>query len=201
MHPITQQSLDTPTGQFWNSLEGNKVEEAILTNASKIGFVPIKFDELFPESGNCVLDFGCGVGRNIDTLKKKFGIYNKYVGYDLPGMLSLMNVETRCQYDRTTSDFNVVKDLRPRIIFASLVLQHIPTRILLDYLSELGQWPCMMYVHSRWYNDQDKNDVFDLITNSDFFVPSWTSEEVRLLTHPEKDPELHWSAIFSSYKM
>lgn len=200
MHPILQSSLDTPTGQFWNSLDRNKVEEAILTNASKTGFVPIRFDALFPESCDIVLDFGCGVGRNINIIKKKFGAYDKYIGYDLPGMLSLMNVETRCQYDRTTSDFDLIKALKPRIIFASLVFQHIPTKILLDYVRELGQWPCMMYVHSRWYNDQDKDDVFDLIANSDYFVPSWTSEEVAMLTHPDKDPELHWSAIFNSYR-
>lgn len=200
MHPILQHSLDTPTGQFWNSLDSNKVKEAILTNASKTGFVPIQFKRLFPESTQTVLDFGCGIGRNIDALRENFSNTNQYVGYDLPGMLSMMPLETRCKYDRTTSNFNDIKSFRPRIIFASLVFQHIPTKILLDYIYELGQWPCLLYVHSRWYNDQDKDDVFDLIANSDYFVPCWTSEEALMLTHPDKDPELHWSAIFSSYR-
>ena len=198
MNTLLQQSLDSPVGQYWNGLKKEEVEEAILTNASKTGFLPTDFRKLFPESTSTVLDFGCGVGRNIDVLRASFSNFKQYLGYDLPGMLSLMTLEKRCKYDRTTSDFEVVKTFKPRIIFASLVFQHIPTHTLMRYLLEMSQWPNLLYVHSRWYNDQDKQGIMDIIYGSEIYSPVWVSKEALELNKEDYDPELHWSAIFAS---
>lgn len=195
-NPFLEASLDTWVGKFWNGLNKDNVQEAILTGASNTGFIPYDLDRFFPvKSMNLLLDFGCGIGRNIDVLRNRFGPDIKVIGYDLPNMLELMPFETKIKYDRLTSDFSLVECLKPSIIFASIVFQHIPTDILTSYLKVIAKWPHFLYVITRWYNDHDRHEVASIIMNTHNFL--WVSDELinRDLSFPPTDPELHWSGI------
>lgn len=197
MKSFTLASLANPFGQHWNSLNKDNVQEQILTGASKTGFVPTDLVKLFPNATGATLDFGCGIGRNADSIR---GFFNSayMVGYDLPGMLELMPLEVRAKYDKLTSDFDFVESVKPRTIFASLCFQHIPTFILSRYLEHMSRWPNLLYVATRWYNDADHDNVLNIITN--FYRPVWLSEEAKDLER-NSNPEIHWSGIFAPYLM
>jgi len=191
---LTELSLQNPFGQHWNSLNKENVQEQILTGATQNGFKPTTVSGMFPKSSNAVLDFGCGIGRNVDVLR---GFFNPeyMIGYDLPNMINLMLLETKARYDRLTSEFDVIEEIKPRIVYASLCFQHIPTLLLTKYFERLAAWPCLLYILTRRYNDGDKDDILYMI--SCHFNAVWLSRDAAGLYDWPGNPELHWSGIFA----
>jgi len=191
---LTELSLQNPFGQHWNSLNKENVQEQILTGATQNGFKPATVSGMFPKASNAVLDFGCGIGRNVDVLRAHF--HPEYmIGYDLPNMINLMPLETKVRYDRLTSEFDVIEEIKPRVVYASLCFQHIPTLLLTKYFERLAAWPCLLYVLTRRYNDGDKDDILDMI--SCHFNAVWLSQDASGLYDCPGNPELHWSGIFA----
>lgn len=193
-NPLLEQSLATPFGQHWNNLNPENVKEQILTGADKNGFVPTEIAKLFPVTTDTVLDFGCGIGRNREALRKFFGRVSALVGFDLPGMLNLMSLHGQAMYDRVYDDFTYVESIKPRVIYASLCFQHIPTDVLNQYLCRMSKWPHLLYVVTRRYNDGNHDEVFDIIT--EYYKPVWLSRDTDNLASLD-NPELHWCGIFS----
>lgn len=194
MNSLLELSLQNPFGQHWNSLNKDNVQEQILTGASKNGFIPADLPAMFPPSSNAVLDFGCGIGRNVDSIRSFFN--PAYViGYDLPNMIDLMPLEVKASYDKLTSDFEFIESVKPRIIYASLCFQHIPTVLLMKYLNRMSEWNNMLYIVTRWYNDQDHDNILDIL--SSHYWPVWLSKDTEELTLPKssRNPEMHWSGI------
>lgn len=188
-----EQSLKNPFGQHWNSLTKENVQEQILTGADKNGFMPMPLASVFPSASTALVDFGCGIGRNIEPLHTFFKP-DYILGYDLPNMIQLMPLETKVQYSKLTSDFEFIEAIKPRLIFASLCFQHIPTVLLSQYVERLSKWPNMLYVVTRRYNDGDHDDVLDIL--SSYYYPVWLSKDANELSSNE-NPELHWSGILT----
>lgn len=193
MNNLIEQSLKNPFGQHWNSLTKENVQEQILTGADEFGFVSMDLPNTFPQSTNTLLDFGCGVGRNASVIRRFFKLAH-LVGYDLPNMIQLMSLETKLQYDKLTSEFEFIEAIKPRIIFASLCFQHIPTVLLTQYIERLSKWPNLLYIVTRRYNDGDHDDILDIL--SSYYYPTWLSADASELV-TNNNPELHWSGILA----
>lgn len=187
-------SLQNPFGQHWNSLNKDNVQEQILTGATRHGFTPANLSGMFPQTVPAVLDFGCGIGRNISAIREFFNpVYT--VGFDLPNMIDLMPLEVKAKYDKLTTEFEFIESVKPQIVYASLCFQHIPTVLLMRYLERLAAWPHMLYIVTRWYNDGDHNDILDIL--SSHYWPVWLSKDTEELSWPmsSRNPEMHWSGI------
>jgi len=193
MNNLIEQSLKNPFGQHWNSLTKENVQEQILTGADKNGFKEMHLPSTFPHSTSTLMDFGCGVGRNVKAIHEFFRP-DYIVGYDLPNMIQLMPLEIKVQYTKLTSEFEFIEEIKPRIIFASLCFQHIPTVLLVQYIKRLSKWPNFLYIVTRRYNDGDHDDVLDIL--SGYYYPTWLSADVEGLIGQE-NPELHWSGILA----
>lgn len=139
-------------GDFWRNIKKEEMGHEILT-----GFKG-ELNELRPFTdvmshmvgGNSVLDFGCGVGRNIYFLKT---VYNNVVGYDLPPMISEFQEEFQGDNVSTSTDWDSVKQMRFDDCLASLVFQHIPKPELESYLTDLQKMVKRLVLHSRTWQD------------------------------------------------
>ena len=108
-----------------------------------------------------VLDFGCGVGRNIFDFSQKIPIW-KFYGYDNPQMVIKANEYSRqrfnmqvCDYSNLelTSDWEVLKTMKFDWIYATLVFQHIYEDDLNIYLQDIRQMTKKLIVSGRRFND------------------------------------------------
>jgi len=116
--------------------------------------------------GNRVLDFGCGIGRNINSLQ---GAGLEVEGYDLPNMISLCQNITAPLF----SDWDLVRNRTYDFIFACLVLQHIEIGHLYQYLHDFKQMSDRIVVFGRVSNDFSDRLVRDLMMES-----GWTIERI-----------------------
>jgi cyclopropane fatty-acyl-phospholipid synthase-like methyltransferase len=153
---------------FWDSLDKETAGDAILTGyKGDLAYMPL-YEEVHNKvpGGHSVLDFGCGVGRNIPSLVNKF---EKVVGYDFPNMLDLVP-EGRKQVSNDpyklsySSNWDYVSLQKYDCIFASLVFQHIDEEELNTYLSDMqGMLVNKLVVHSRTTLDNGTTLVLPII--------------------------------------
>ena len=139
-----------------------------------------------------VLDFGCGVGRNLALLAQRFPVV---WAYDFPNMVGMAHA----YLDRTTLDrvhfvippITNLAGLSFDLIVATLVFQHIPEaelRIsvlpaLCESLAPGGQ----MFIETRNYLDGSRAEVLPIL--ADFVRPV-----APIVEHPAK--EMHYSGWF-----
>jgi len=142
-----------------------------------------------------ILDFGCGLGRNFPTWRR---MADTVTGYDLPAMVD------RCRpldldVDLLTSDWSALRNRQFSLIAAILVLQHMAVDELREKLADMRRMTPLLFVLGRWYSDDHKRDVMQIVLESGFVVlasdfprgpdgtrvPSWKGES-------------HWTALFSS---
>jgi SAM-dependent methyltransferase len=127
-----------------------------------------------------VLDFGCGLGRNFPYLTT---IASRVVGYDLPEMIERCRTAAPATVSLLTGDWSAVSAMRFDLVFASLVLQHIPTAEIERYADGLARMAPVTYILSRGVTDTGEN-VFDILVRSGLFdIPDCTEVEHDPLTH------------------
>jgi cyclopropane fatty-acyl-phospholipid synthase-like methyltransferase len=142
--------------EFWS--EVNDIEEA-KKRILDAEFIPDKILEEFDYKGKVVLDFGCGVGRNLKYLTHTSAI--RIIGFDFPNMIEMSKLflteEERNKVQFSKPPFLISKTEKVDIIIASLVFQHIDDIYLLNYylslLYNLLYDNGFMYVNSRGYID------------------------------------------------
>ena len=127
-----------------------------------------------------VLDFGCGLGRNFPYLTT---IASEVVGYDLPEMIERCRTVSPVPVHRLTGDWTGVSGMRLDLVFASLVLQHIPTPQIERYAADIARLAPLTYLLSRGTTDGGDN-VFDILVRSSLF-------EMSDCTEVEHDPATH----------
>lgn len=115
-----------------------------------------------------LLDFGCGVGRNISWLLDHTKI--RISGYDHPNMINLasqyLGIDRWERVNWISTPLTNLRNYRFNFIMATLVFQHIPEMELKDILIVLSQ--CLdknglLYVHSRSNMDDRKKFVWPFI--------------------------------------
>lgn len=146
-----------------------------------------------------ILDFGCGVGRNISYLIEKTKNAQIY-GYDFENMIQLAKEYLgQDKWNRVkwiTPPIDNLRAYKLDLIIASLTFQHIPEsglRVILAILRDSLKSDGILYVHSRgWMDDAHKN-VWKILL--DYFIP--ISENFN----PEDGSETHQALIFKKHEL
>ena len=130
---------------------------------------------------NTILDFGCGVGRNILSFSQKMPKWQMY-GYDNPNMLQKMQEYTNIRFNksliyfnnvRVSFDWDFLKTKRFDCIYAVLVFQHIYEKDLNIYLQDIKKMTNRLVVKGRRFNDErsDNNykNTLQILENNGFY--------------------------------
>ena len=143
------------------------VREAILTGylAGK-PFWPYQPVPELPRPIDRILDFGCGLGRNVRYLRS---VANHVVGFDLPEMIDRCGAEPLPDNVELTGDWQDVRQRRFDCVFACLVLQHIEPGELAGYLRDFAAMAPWMYILSRGRSDFG-GGVFERIAETGAFT-------------------------------
>ena len=127
-----------------------------------------------------VLDFGCGLGRNFPYLRS---VARRVVGYDLPPMIERCCEVAPAGADELSSDWDAVAAMRFDLVFASLVLQHIPEATCRDAVAQFARMAPATYLLARGQGDFGFS-ALDLVARTGLF----DAGECRVVDH---DPETH----------
>ena len=114
-----------------------------------------------------ILDFGCGVGRNVFGLLEKSSNID-IVAYDSEKMLERTSEYCHSKYNKNisdypnvtfTSDWKYVKSQKFDYTYATLVLQHIFEEELNQYCQDFKNITKKLIVHGRRHNDDKLNGL------------------------------------------
>ena len=160
--------------QFWEGLTAETAPDAIITNAKHtvetLHEIQQEGWEFLP-TGDDILDFACGVGRNSYRLQNNFK--NVYC-YDLPNMISIMKSTEKFKKDGTYlhvyDSWEHVSWRTFDAIFCCLALQHIYEKELLAYMQDFALMTRNLYVFTRSYNDDNKKNMLELLERHFTFV-------------------------------
>jgi SAM-dependent methyltransferase len=100
---------------------------------------------------NKVLDFGCGMGRNLNYLKS----ISKYViGFDTEVMISNLKKTSNNEYAFETFNFEDFYKYAPfDFVYECTVFQHMPPQEVLFRLMQIRSITKYVYLTTRCYND------------------------------------------------
>ena len=133
-----------------------------------------------PADMQSVLDFGCGLGRNFPYLQS---IAREVVGFDLPEMIARCARATPSAGVLLSADWDTVRARRFDLIFASLVLQHVPEAWCRRVLDDFAEMAPVTYLLARGEGDYGFS-ALDLAARSGRF----DAGECRVVDH---DPATH----------
>jgi len=194
----------------WSHIEQfnlNKAIDLVLTNGtsdtikSDMWITPIIGDK---SEALSVLDFGCGVGRNIFDFSQNFPNW-KFYGYDNPHMLDKANEYSKLKFNKTIYDYSNIElisnweQLKTRkfdCIYATIVFQHIHENDLNLYIQDIKRMTNKLIVSGRRFNDDMIGDVYkntwQILENNGYY-PSNASD---IKYSVEGDPEEHITCIY-----
>lgn len=155
------------TFNSWSNVDRfdlEKVVDLVLTNGTPKTI--LSDDWIIPMIGDInksmsVLDFGCGVGRNIFNFSQKFPNWN-FCGYDNDNMINKSLEYSRIRYNKSlndypnldlVSDWNILKTKKFDCIYATIVFQHIYEKDINLYLKDIKQMTNRLIVTGRRFND------------------------------------------------
>jgi len=113
-------------------------------------FTPYVPTLALPSTMESVLDFGCGLGRNFPYLKT---LAARVTGYDLPEMIERCRRSAPIEVDWLSSDWNEILPMRFDMVFASLVLQHVPEHVCRQALDGFAVMAPITYLLARGQGD------------------------------------------------
>lgn len=110
--------------------------------------------------GQRVIDFGCGVGRNVPYLLDQGA--SQVVGYDYPNMIRLAKDYLKECFDQVELVESPITNLQDRdfdIGIAIVSLQHFSRKDLSDAIDQLAfsLRKGILYVYGRGYSDDHEN--------------------------------------------
>jgi SAM-dependent methyltransferase len=185
----------------------NKVIDLVLTNGtpetinSDMWLTPMIGDK---SESLSVLDFGCGVGRNIFDFSHNIPNW-KFYGYDNPHMMNKANEYSKIRFNKQIcdypnleliSDWDILKTIKFDCIYATIVLQHIHEKDLNVYLQYIKQMTHRLVVSGRRFNDDiidgKYKNTWQILENNGFY-PS-NAKEINYKI--DGDPEEHITCIY-----
>jgi SAM-dependent methyltransferase len=181
---LSEASQDTRSE--WAELAATASEEDLrerILTGFKAGkpFTPYAATLPLPAGMTSVLDFGCGLGRNFSYLGT---IARRVVGFDLPEMIERAREVVPWRSGLAlSSDWDAVRAMPFDLIFASLVLQHIPEDRCREALADFARMAPVTYLLARGAGDFGVN-ALDAAARSGDFEPG----ECRVVEH---DPATH----------
>ena len=155
----------------------NKLVDYIYTgrNADTADHDPVVLERVAAlPSGSRVLDFGCGVGRNVIRYARKLPEI-QFVGYDSKPMLS--RADEWCRHAigipssdipnlSLQSDWDALATERFDCIYATIVLQHIDPSQLTAYLAQFRRMAPLLLVFGRRRSDFGSVSVWGIMENA-----------------------------------
>lgn len=151
-----------------------------------------------------ILDFGCGVGRNIFDFSINFPNWNFYA-YDNINMLEKSKEYSRIRFNRFieeyenvifTSDWELIKTKKFDCIYATIVFQHIYENDLNIYLQDIKKMTNKLIVSGRRFNDDtlDGNykNTWQILENNGFYPIN--AKEINYSA--DGDPNEHITCIY-----
>jgi len=185
----------------------NKVVDLVLTNGtaetikSDMWLTPFIGDESTPLS---ILDFGCGVGRNIFDFSHNFPNW-KFYGYDNPNMINKANEYSNIRFGKNIqqysnlelfSDWDKLKTIKFDCIYATIVFQHIHEKDLNNYLQDIKQMTHKLIVSGRRFNDDmidgKYKNTWQILENNEFHPTNAKEINYKI----DGDPEQHITCIY-----
>ena len=155
-----------------------------------------------------VLDFGCGVGRNIFDFSQNFPNWTFY-GYDNPNMMDKASEYSKVRFGKSVydypnleliSDWDLLKTMKFDCIYATLVFQHIHENDLNLYLQDINQMTNKLIVSGRRFNDDvidgKYKNTWQILENNGLY-PSNVKENNYVV---EGNPEEHLTCIYDLNK-
>lgn len=157
----------------------------------------------FDTESACILDFGCGIGRNTYEISKEFPKYN-VVGYDSKEMIAHTEEYRHIKYG--DKQFSLVEfndnwdDIKMRkfdCIYCSLVLQHINSKELIEYVLDFKQMTHFLYVNGRRFNDELPHRSTWAILEEQGLIPyKFCNESYEIPYLAEGDPNDSFNAYY-----
>ena len=121
-------------------------------------FSPTEFPrEYFPKTVDSALDFGCGLGRNLPSIKKISGVVD---GYDFPNMVDMAG-ETCAR--KLYTDWGECRKNKYGVIVSFIVIEHIQPEYLVEYLKDFAIMSNYFYFDGRTWIDGKKELVLPYI--------------------------------------
>jgi 2-polyprenyl-3-methyl-5-hydroxy-6-metoxy-1,4-benzoquinol methylase len=118
-----------------------------------------------------VLDFGCGVGRNIIPLSIERKNWN-FIGYDNINMLKKLEEYSLFRFHKNIdeytnikffSDWEYLKTKKFDIVYCTLVLQHIYEPQLSVYINDFKKMTNFLIVYGRRFNDEHQKSTWKIL--------------------------------------
>ena len=155
------------------------VRERILTGY-KDGkpFAPYVPTIALPAPLRRVLDFGCGLGRNVPYLRS---IADEVVGFDLPPMIERGRALGLPAH--LTSDWDDVRSRSYDLIVATLVLQHVEPDACRRYVEDFARLAPATYVLTRVMSDFETNVLAGIAATHLFDASECVEVEHDSVTH------------------
>lgn len=176
---------------FWESINKDNAGDAILTGyVGKLKDMPVyEYVSSLMGSGEYVLDFGCGVGRNSVELAKS---YKNVIAFDLPNMIDLVPEENKLKNIQYINDWEKVKEFKFDLSLGSLVFQHIDATELDEYLNDLYKLTNSLIVHSRTWIDHSNLEVLPILEK--YFI----LDSIEYSRDPNSPSDDHFVAVLKS---
>lgn len=190
-----------------NNFNLEKVVDLVLTNGSVDTIKPDIW--LLERMGNSnkslsVLDFGCGIGRNIFQFSIKRPEW-RFVGYDNISMIEKAKEYSHKKFDKDfseylnlefTTDWEIIKNIKFDCIYATIVFQHIYEKDINLYVQDIKKMTNRLIVSGRRFNDDSINgkhkNTWQILENNGLY-PS-NAKEVNYKI--DGDPEEHITCIY-----
>jgi SAM-dependent methyltransferase len=151
-----------------------------------------------------VLDFGCGIGRNIFSFSDKKPDW-KFYGYDNNNMIEkaeeflLSKFNKNLNYYKNinlTSNWDYLRSNRFDCIYATLVFQHIREVDLNQYLQDIKKMTNRLIVSGRRFNDDTIDgkykNTWQILENNGYYPSNYKDINYKI----DGDPEEHTTCIY-----
>lgn len=185
----------------------NEVVDLVLTNGtvetitSDMWLTPMIGDK---SESLSILDFGCGVGRNIFDFSQNFPNW-KFYGYDNPHMANKANEYSKIRFGKQVCDYSnlelmldwdLLKTMKFDCIYATIVFQHIHENDLNLYLQDIKQMTNRLIVSGRRFNDDmidgKYKNTWQILENNGYYP----SNALDIKYAIEGDAEEHITCIY-----
>lgn len=167
------------------------------------------FDEIKKlPAGSRVLDFGCGVGRNVIHYAANFPSL-QFVGYDSDSMLRRADEFCRLRYGSSAADipnlslrsnWELLASEEFDAVYATVVFQHIHPNQLALYLADIKRMSPLLMVYGRRSNDYGGESVWKTLEAAElhptnaveigYAVDGDSNEHLPLCIYATQNPDL-----------